>query len=250
MKIRIVNKPSQQVQEIIQEIIGVSKKLGYTIVTDEEPDIVMAVGGDGTLLKAIKLGKPVITVKAGRRGFLMDVEPNNISDALKRLKESKYSIEEYPMLEVKGDGFSSISFNEVGILADQPETIILDLSFLNTQISVEGDGILVSTPQGSTGWSLSATGNIIYGLKGIEIAFINPVLSPLKSIVLPFTEIYVTIRSKGYPQKVRVTSDGDIIETIPVNSKLVITESNKKGIIYRFYNTNQLRGVLCGSNCV
>ncbi|ARM75030.1 NAD(+)/NADH kinase [Acidianus manzaensis] len=250
MKVKIVSKPSQQVQQITQKIVEISRQLGFTIVNNEEPDVIIAVGGDGTLLKAIKLGKPVITVKAGRRGFLMDIEPNSIEDALKRLKASNYTIEEYPLLEVKGDGFSSLSFNEIGILADQPETIVLDLSFLETELTVEGDGVLISTPQGSSGWSLSATGSVIYGLKGLEIALVNPVLSPLRSIIIPFTEIYVTIKSKGYPQKIRITADGDIIETLPTNSKIVIKESNKKGIIYRFYKTNLLRGILCGSNCV
>jgi len=245
MRIKIVSKPSTQILEIVQKIITTAKSQGFEI-DEQNPDIIIAVGGDGTLLKAIKLNKPVIAIKAGRRGFLMDVNPESIDEVFKRLKENDYKIQEYPLLETNICGFSSLAFNETGILADQPETILLTLSFLNSEIQIEGDGVLISTPQGTTGWSLSATGNILYGINAMEVAFINPVLSPLRSIVLPPTEIKVKVESKGYPQKIRVTSDGDLLKVINEGSEIKVRVSPKKAIIYRFFDIDPIRRILNG----
>ncbi len=245
MKINIVSKPSSQTLEIVKKVIDSAKVQGFE-VDEQNPDIIIAVGGDGTLLKAIKLNKPVIAIKAGRRGFLMDVQPDSIDEVFKRLKEKDYKVQEYPLLETNICGFSALSFNETGILADQPETILLTLSFLNSEIQIEGDGALISTPQGTTGWSLSATGNILYNINAMEVAFVNPVLSPLKSVVLPPTEIRVKVESKGYPQKIRVTSDGDLIKIIREGSEISVRLSTKKAIIYRFFDIDPLRMILNG----
>ncbi|BDC18334.1 NAD(+)/NADH kinase [Acidianus sp. HS-5] len=245
MRIKIISKPSDQILEIVHKVIDNAKIQGF-VIDEQNPDIIVAIGGDGTLLKAVKLNKPVIAIKAGRRGFLMDVTPDSIDEVFKRLKEKDYRIQEYPLLETNTCGFSSLSFNETGILADQPETILLTLSFLNSEIQIEGDGALISTPQGTTGWSLSATGNILYSINAMEIAFMNPVLSPLKSVVLPPTEIKVKVESKGYPQKIRVTSDGDLLKTIREGSEISIRLSAKKAVIYRFFDIDPLRMILNG----
>lgn len=250
MKVKIISKPSSQIIPLVEKISNAFTQAGYAVVNNEDADVVVAVGGDGTLLRAVKMGKPVIAVKAGRRGILMDVEPDSIIEVVKRLKEGDYEVEEYSLLEVIGSDYSAIAFNEIGVLAEQPETILLELSFLEKDIRVEGDGILVSTPQGSTGWSLSATGTMIYGIRAIAITLMNPVLSSLKSIVIPPAEIQVRVLSKGYPQNIRITADGSIVKVVSENSRLLIRESDKKGVIYRFYKINPIRGVLCGTNCV
>ncbi|MEM3331208.1 MAG: NAD(+)/NADH kinase, partial [Saccharolobus sp.] len=72
MRVKIVSKPTSQLNNIIEKIKNISTKLGFEVV-DKDFDYVIAVGGDGTLLRAVKQNKPVIAVKAGRRGLLMDV---------------------------------------------------------------------------------------------------------------------------------------------------------------------------------
>jgi Predicted sugar kinase len=124
MKLKIVAKNSQLVEPIISRIKDASKRLGITLV-DEGEEVVMAVGGDGTLLKAIKLDKPVIAVKAGRRGFLMDVEPSEVEEALAKLLSGEYFREEYDLLRLRYHGRSLDAFNEVGVLYDEPESILL-----------------------------------------------------------------------------------------------------------------------------
>ncbi|MEM4884317.1 MAG: NAD(+)/NADH kinase, partial [Saccharolobus sp.] len=83
MNIKIVSKPSPQLNSVIEKIKRISSSLGFEI-NEKNFDYVIAVGGDGTLLRAVKEGKPVIAVKAGRRGLLMDVSIDKIEEALTR----------------------------------------------------------------------------------------------------------------------------------------------------------------------
>ncbi|EZQ02074.1 inorganic polyphosphate kinase [Candidatus Acidianus copahuensis] len=247
MKVKIVHNPFPKAQSIVRKALEIFKNYGLEI-TDSDPDYVIAIGGDGTLLKAIKYGKPVIAVKAGRRGFLMDVEPERLECALKRLIDGDFKIQEYPLLKLNTEGINTLAFNEVGIISEQPETIILNFKSDNINFSIEGDGALISTPQGSTGWALSATGNIILDVDAIELAFINPVLSPLRSVVISSNPITIKIEDKGYNQKIRLTSDGDIVETVNTGDEIHVERAKEKAKVLRFFEINPIGGVLSGKN--
>ncbi|MFP3205038.1 MAG: NAD(+)/NADH kinase [Metallosphaera yellowstonensis] len=243
MKLKIVAKNSQLVEPIISRIKDASKRLGITLV-DEGEEVVMAVGGDGTLLKAIKLDKPVIAVKAGRRGFFMDVEPSEVEEALAKLLSGEYFREEYDLLRLRYHGRSLDAFNEVGVLYDEPESILLSLDFMGNHFVMEGDGVLISTPQGSSGWSMSVTGVYVLSKGVMEVSFVGPILSPLKALVIPGTNIKLRLEDKGHRQKARLVSDGDIVDYIFTGEEVTIEPSPKKAIILRFKKVDPLRGII------
>jgi NAD+ kinase len=245
MKIKIVRKPSAQIVDIENKIRDLAKTFGYEI-TEEDPDIVFAVGGDGTLLRAIKYDKPIIAVKAGRRGFLMDVNPEKLEEVFKRLSNNDYTKEEYLLLETNVNGISAIAFNEIGILYDKPEALKINIKFLNENIVFEGDGVLVSSPQGTSAWSFSISGNYIYNLNALEICLVNPILTSLKSIIIPPLNVKLKLENKGYPQLARLVADGEIIAKIEVGNEINIWKSNKKANIYRFYEIDPIKGILNG----
>ncbi len=244
MNIKIVTKPSLQTSPVMEKIAKVAENLGFNI-TNRDFDYVIAVGGDGTLLKAVKEGKPIITVRAGRRGLLMDIPIDRVEEALTRLKKGDFKIEEYMLLEVIVDNKSELVFNEAGILYDRPEAIKVSISFDNERASVEGDGVLVSTPQGSSGWGLSITNSLLYkDLNAIEIIFVNPIFYYLKSIVLPPKKLILKLDDKGYMQTARVVVDGEIFTLIRTNQEVTIKPSEKKAKILRFYNLDLIGEVL------
>ncbi|ACP34189.1 NAD(+) kinase [Sulfolobus islandicus Y.G.57.14] len=244
MRVKIVSKPTSQLNNIIEKIKNISTKLGFEVV-DKDFDYVIAVGGDGTLLRAVKQNKPVIAVKAGRRGLLMDVPVDKFEEALLRLKKGDYEEEEYMLLEMIYNDKVELGFNEVGILYDRPEAIKVGISFDTERVSVEGDGVLVSTPQGSSGWGMSATNSLLYkDLSAIEIIFVNPIFYYLRSVVIPPKPLTLRLEDKGYPQTARAVVDGEVVTLIKTNQEITVRVSQRKAKILRFFKLDLIGEVL------
>lgn len=147
-------------------------------------DIIITVGGDGTIIRygklAAKHNKPVLGVNAGRLGFLASVEPNEL-ELLSKLKTGDYTIEERMMLNVsvceKGkEVYRQLAINDLVITSGFMSRIIDIKAFFNTDcISYRADGLIVATPTGSTAYSLSAGGPIVDPLS--ECICITPICS-------------------------------------------------------------------------
>lgn len=140
---------------------------------DESFDLLVSVGGDGTILRAITFVKnidiPIIGINTGRLGFLATVSVNQIESAFKNIIEGKYRISERSLLSVEtspeNKDVSSLNFalNEVAVSRKNTTSMInvetfLDDEYLTTYWS---DGLIISTPTGSTGYSLSCGGPVI-----------------------------------------------------------------------------------------
>lgn len=134
-------------------------------------DVVLSVGGDGTFLRTAEqtagLNIPILGINAGRLGFLADVSKTEIETAVEELMNGNYNIEERTMLQVEVDGLPSdctpYALNEVAVLKQDSSSMItinatLGNDFLN---SYQADGLIVATPTGSTGYSLSVGGPIL-----------------------------------------------------------------------------------------
>ncbi len=150
----------------------------------EVADIIVTVGGDGTIMRygklAAKMDKPVLGVNAGRMGFLADVEPNDLESLIK-LKKGDYTVENRMLLNVSimengEEKFSQVAVNDMVITSGFISRIIdIKAYFGNDCISYRADGLIVATPTGSTAYSLSAGGPIIDPLS--ENICITPICS-------------------------------------------------------------------------
>ena len=135
-------------------------------------DIFFSVGGDGTLLRSLELIRdteiPVIGVNTGRLGFLATLQADDIQIALKAFLDRKFRIEKRSLLEVNIKVASAdlaafpLALNEVGV-SRKNTTAMIDSHKINgvPLNSYWADGLIVSTPTGSTGYSLSNGGPII-----------------------------------------------------------------------------------------
>ncbi|BCU67540.1 NAD(+) kinase [Sulfolobales archaeon HS-7] len=232
MKFAIVNKPSSSVSELVAKIRTEAKKRGF-IEDQNEPEVVFSIGGDGTLLRAVRFGKPIVAFKAGRRSFLADVEPDKVEDCLDRLKNSEYLIEDYSMLNVNGYDF----FNDFAIMANNGKTITINISSGEIEVEFEGDGVVISTQQGSTGWSLSALGPYLgRGVDATVITLLNPILAPVRSYVVNNYPIVARVKPIFHTGQARTFVDGNIIGTVDEDTEILINRSNKRAKILRFYN--------------
>lgn len=148
-----------------------------------ECDMAITVGGDGTIIHSAKYAaaadKPLIGVNVGRLGFAAEVEPANISD-LSRLLSEDYTLKKRMLLDVSvthkdGSAEKYLAVNDAVIARGQLSHIIdISVSLDNSPISTyRADGILFSTPTGSTAYSLSAGGPVIY--PEIECILLTPI---------------------------------------------------------------------------
>lgn len=136
----------------------------------ETADVIITIGGDGTLIKyakkASRYGKPCLGINTGRLGFLTNLEKDQI-ELLKKLVSGEYSVEDRMMLSVKmiSEGktvYDGIALNDAVISSGSVAKITdicLDVS--GDEIGYRADGIIFSTPTGSTAYSMSAGGPII-----------------------------------------------------------------------------------------
>ncbi|GAA4447959.1 NAD kinase [Ravibacter arvi] len=134
--------------------------------------LVVSLGGDGTLLETVALigarQIPVIGVNVGRLGFLATVPPERIKDMILALETGDYRIETRSILEVEANNmeiFGGVNFalNDLAITKTDTSSMITVHSYLNGEFlnSYWADGLIVSTPTGSTGYSLSCGGPVL-----------------------------------------------------------------------------------------
>lgn len=157
-----------------------------------ETDLLIVLGGDGTLLTGIHALKDVSTlvlgINMGRGGFLCEVGPEDALEAVKRVLEGNYSVEETMTLEVMADGKKlGYVVNEVYI-ANSTIGKVIEFSLeqgSNEVMKGVADGFIISTPIGSTAYSFSAGGPAVdHRVDAIIATPVNP-LSNIKPIVLP-----------------------------------------------------------------
>ena len=167
---------------------------------DFEADFVISMGGDGTFLKsASRVGKkdiPILGVNMGRLGFLADVSPDDIERCMDALYREDYSIESRAMIQVEADeeplGEFNYALNDVAILKRDTASMISIRASINGQYlnTYQADGLVVSSPTGSTAYSLSNGGPIIVpGTKVFSMTAVAPHSLNVRPIVLPDSSV-------------------------------------------------------------
>jgi len=212
-------------------------------------DLIFAIGGDGTLLSVLRgCGKksvPIIGINAGRKGFLAEVSTDEIDFAIDKILAHDYTIEERLMLEAK-------IYDEQDNLVDEHIVAVNDFNiarhgyarmirldiYINNQLaeSFDADGVLVSSPIGSTAYSLSAGGPII--LPGINCILITPVCSHslhARPMITP-DDVEIKVVAKDVLHDVITTVDGQKLILIPAKGSIKITKSKCCAQFVRFRN--------------
>ena len=136
---------------------------------DFDADYVILMGGDGTFLKAASRvgnkGIPIIGVNMGRLGFLADVLPSEIEQAFDALSRGDYSLEEHSVIECA----SGCALNDIAVLKRDTASMISIRTWVNGEylVTYQADGLIVSTPTGSTAYNLSNGGPIMVPQTGV-----------------------------------------------------------------------------------
>ncbi len=205
----------------------------------EHCDLAIVVGGDGTLLTAARylaqFDIPLIGVNLGRLGFLVDISPADVVARLGEILDGRYSAEERSILRARiwrgGQVvFQQTAINEVVVHSWNRASMIeietsINGAFLNSQRS---DGLIVSTPTGSTAYALSAGGPILSpNLKAIVLAPINPHTLTNRPIVVD-DESLIEIAFRPSKQfKAQVVCDNVSIPNVEITDRIEIRKEAK-----------------------
>lgn len=177
---------------------------------DFEADFVISMGGDGTFLKAASRVRekmtPIIGVNMGRLGFLADVSPVDIERFLKAIYADDYSTESRALIKVEASGDAlegyDCALNDVAILKRDTASMISIRAHINGQYlnTYQADGLIISTPTGSTAYSLSNGGPIIVpGTKVFSMTAVAPHSLTARPIVMPDSaEITLDVESRSH----------------------------------------------------
>ena len=156
------------------------------------PDFLITIGGDGTILDATTLvrqsGIPIMGINTGRLGFLANVSREEITKSIKSIAQGAYSIDERRVLKLESedDQFDlNFALNEITVSRKDTTAMVTVKVWINDQFlnSYWSDGVIIATPTGSTGYSLSCNGPII--MPGAESLVITPI-APHNLNVRPF----------------------------------------------------------------
>jgi NAD+ kinase len=189
---------------------------------DSSFDVLVSIGGDGTILRAATLvrdsGVPILGINAGRLGFLATVQKENIDDFLQIVIDKKYSVSKRTLLSLSCDppneALQDINFamNEVSVSRKDTTSMITIDTFLNDEYlnSYWADGLIISTPTGSTGYSLSCGGPILTpDVKSLVITPIAPHNLNARPLVIP-DETIIRLKVSGREDNYLVSLDSRI----------------------------------------
>ena len=191
-------------------------------VDRDPPPKVIVVGGDGTLLRtAMSLSRPqdvvLMAVRAGKRGFLLDVEQYEIEDRVDDFIEGKYVVVEYPRIRPSLGGLRESStpcaMNDIVFITKMAKLVNLTVYVEGERVyNVDGDGLVVATTVGSTAYSLSAGGPIIDPSLDVHVITpLNPVQLHLRPVVVP-PNYLIEIEVRPYSSPLYMSIDGQYLE--------------------------------------
>lgn len=201
-------------------------------------ELIIALGGDGTILSTVRAIEgaevPILGINIGHLGFLTSIELNELSEALQKIVQNEFFLDTRHMLQCEVDinGEKKI-FNALNDIFVSRGTLSKIIYF---ELSVDGtlynaftaDGIIVSTSTGSTGYSLSAGGPIIYpSLGAISITPVCPLELTAKAIILDSRSGIEIKMSKKY-ESAFLTIDGQIVTELKDAKQVMVRSSQWK----------------------
>ena len=271
MKIGVLpNLDKRGAAQVVEKMGKLFKEWGYTaylpdsmVGTDyihlpekelfEKADVIVTVGGDGTIMRYAKVAaraqKPVLGVNAGRMGFLAQIEPNEL-ELLKKLGSGDYTIEKRMLLniDIVENGAVKSNFTAVNdaVITGGFISRIIDIkAYIGDEcVSYRADGLIVATPTGSTAYSLSAGGPIIDPVSE------NIAITPISSHTLTARPIILSrdavVKFKAFSLKrsdIYFSVDGRKVAEIKPYTEIVVSKSKFNVDLIRFSDKSFYRTI-------
>ena len=239
---------SPEIKDLFLEIKNKFEKYGYEVLLDnisarmigldgidfdemcKRSDFLVSLGGDGTILSLVrrsyKYCKPVLGINAGNLGFLADVRINEVDNFLKQLRLGECRIDERMMIrgvvKTREIDIPFYAFNDIVVTRPIVSKMATIEAYIDEEMfnSYRGDGLIISTPTGSTAYNLAAGGPVMYPLtKAFILTPICPHSLTQRPLVMPGD---FTIKIKTPQKKLIVVVDGQDTYELKVDEELIV----------------------------
>ena len=216
---------------------------------DSSTDLLVSIGGDGTFLRTIEyvrdLNIPVMGINTGNLGFLATIKKENLDQAVEKIYNKKFKVENRSVIKVNSEEIGlpknlfPYALNEISVVRKDTTSMIniktsLDGNHLN---SYWADGLIISTPTGSTGYSLSCGGPVISPSSGsLVLTPISPHNLNARPLVIS-DETKIELSVSGREEKHLLSIDSNIF-TVQNQTKITIEKPNFDFKIAHFSNNN------------
>ena len=239
---KIIQESKEEYPKIAPMLDDINFNIDYEKISenlfDFDCDMALILGGDGTLLRAhnkMHNNIPLFGINMGTVGFLTEIEVEHTFDALEEIMKGEYYKEKRTRLIVSHENHNFKAMNEVVVMTDKPAKMLHFQILVDGEIieEVRADGLIISTPSGSTAYSMSAGGPIVD--PKVAGFIINPIC-PYKLGARPFvvsdnSEITVKLLKKG--KNAVFVMDGQINEEAKYEEEIKFRKSPKDALFIR-----------------
>lgn len=241
------------IRYIVEEDLAaqIKQKCGHdagraSVPREEVPagaDVVLSLGGDGTILQTAATvgtaGKPILGVNLGKLGFLAELNLDELRNSIDELFKGKFNLEERTVLEANflqnGEATKIFALNDI-VIDKAGSSRMIDLeTYVDSDylITYRGDGIVLSTPTGSTGYCLSTGGPIISPeSRVIAISPISPHTLSARPVIIPDTSRIRVVAHSTY-KHVMITADGQAARMLPQPVEFNVSLASHKIVLLR-----------------
>ncbi len=255
----------QGTQDAVEKVVAIAAERGCQLVFSGEeaekhgidasdritvgeaggtPDLALALGGDGTILYAMRKyleeQVPALAVNYGRIGFLATVEREGLEEGLELAFEGNFETMGLPSLVVELDDEQHYAVNDI-TFTRRPESRVADLSYSlsGEKIGdVRCDGIVASTPAGSTGYNLANGGPIVaWGVEGYVISFIAPHTISARPMLAAAQDV-LTVGNTSIYDSVDVSIDGRKIGVLDSGAAVPVRLSDRRALLAQMPGSN------------
>lgn len=200
----------------------------------DDTELLVVLGGDGTLLNvAREMSKkndvPIFGINIGNLGFLSSIEISYIDEAIEKIKKIDYSIDKRIVLSYQKGNCSDNALNDIVVSRGTLSRIVEFQVYIDKKLytTFKGDGLILATPTGSTAYSFSAGGPLIYpNLDLITLTPICPYTRGMQTIVVS-GESEIEIIPKNGREEIYLTVDGQKAERINEGEHILVKKSSK-----------------------
>lgn len=207
-------------------------------------DLVITIGGDGTILRIAKWcaikNVPILGINLGKVGFLTEVELQNIADIIAVINKNNFQIEKRSLLKTEKDGLTHLALNEFVVSRNNINKMISLDVFVNNQKldSYFCDGFIISTPTGSTAYSLSAGGPVISpSTNALALTPINSHSLHSRPVVISDNDC-VEICLSGTSCEASIIVDGELCGALKYGERLKIVKATEQASFVRLSDNN------------
>jgi NAD+ kinase len=212
-------------------------------------DLTMSIGGDGTFIKSVGFirdsGVPILGINTGRLGFLANISKDQIQQTMEQVKAKNYDFQKRSLLRIQTEenifGEDNFALNELTLQKKDTASMItvhasLDNKYLN---SYWADGLIVSTPTGSTAYNLSCGGPII--TPGCQVHILTPIAPHnlnVRPVVVP-DHMPIKLKIEGRERKCLISLDG-VSKNIRQDEEIIVTKAEFMINVVKFESNNFL----------